>query len=55
MPVPAARLRVGEERSRLMRRTRRIEVRGVRWGFMEGKRDWKIDVVSVSRCFGMGF
>lgn len=32
-----------------------MEVSGVRCGFMEGKSDWKIDVVSVSRCFGIGF
>jgi len=30
-----------------------MEVRGVRCGFMEGKRDWKTDVVRVSRCLGM--
>lgn len=30
-----------------------MEVKGVRCGFMLGKRDWKTDVVRDSRCFGM--
>jgi len=30
-----------------------MEVSGVRWGFMDGKSDWKTDVVRVSRCLGM--
>lgn len=29
-----------------------MEVRGVRWGFMLGKRDWKTEVVRFSRCLG---
>jgi len=34
---------------------RRIDFREVDWGEMGAKRDWKIVVVSDSRCFGIGF
>jgi len=44
---------LGGEVVRSRSRTRRIEERGVRWGEMGGKRDWKTEVVRDSRCLGI--
>ena len=38
--------------SRLRSNTLRIDLRGVFWGLMGGKRDWKAVVVMDSRCLG---